>query len=162
MEELRVSIQAGKFTAPVQWGGAGPPLLFLHGAAGPMTGAPFLEKLAEDFAVYAPTHPGFGCAEGIEQLDGILDLALYYLDFVDELRIESPHLVGHSLGGMLAAEMAALAPYRFARLVLVGPAGLWLDEAPIPDFFTMSPEEVLRLALHDPEGPVGGRRCSLR
>jgi pimeloyl-ACP methyl ester carboxylesterase len=56
---------------------------------------------------------------------------------------------------MLAAEIAALAPRQLDRLVLICPAGLWLDSVPIPDFFTFSPEQLVRSALHDPKGPVG-------
>ena len=155
MQELRVSIRNGKFTTSMQWGGSGAPLLFLHGAGGPMIGAPFLDELAKHFTVYAPAHPGFGAGEGIEHLDDIIDFALYYLDFLDELQIDNPHIVGHSMGGMLAAEIAALAPYQLNRLVLVSPAGLWLDEKPIPDFFTFNPQQMVKAALHDPEGPLG-------
>ncbi len=155
MQQARVSIRNGKFTTSMQWGGSGAPLLFLHGAGGPMIGAPFLDELAKYFTVYAPAHPGFGPGEGIEHLDDIIDFALYYFDFLDELQIDNPHIVGHSMGGMLAAEIAALAPYRSARLVLVGAAGLWLDETPIPDFFTFNPQQLVKAALHDPEGPLG-------
>ncbi len=155
MQELRVSIRNGKFITAMQWGGSGAPLLFLHGAGGPMIGAPFLDELAKHFTVYAPAHPGFGAGEGIEHLDDIIDFALYYLDFLDELQIDNPHIVGHSMGGMLAAEIAALAPYQLKRLVLVSPAGLWLDEKPIPDFFTFTPQQMVKAALHDPEGPLG-------
>jgi pimeloyl-ACP methyl ester carboxylesterase len=120
-----------------------------------MIGAPFLDELAKHFTVYAPAHPGFGPGEGVEHIDDILDFALYYLDFLDELQIENPHIVGHSLGGMLAAEITALAPYRINRLVLVGAAGLWLDETPIPDFFTFNPQQLVNAVLHDPQGPIG-------
>lgn len=155
MQELKVSIRNGKFTTSMQWGGSGEPLLFLHGAGGPMVGAPFLDELAKHFTVYAPAHPGFGAGQGVDHLDDIIDFALYYHDFLDELQIENPHIVGHSMGGMLAAEMTALSPYRVNRLVLVCPAGLWLDEAPIPDFFTFNPKQLFQVALHDPEGPLG-------
>jgi len=155
MQQSRVSIRNGKFTTTMQWGGSGAPLLFLHGAGGPMVGAPFLDELAKHFTVYAPAHPGFGPGEGLEHLDDIIDFALYYHDFLDELQIENPHIVGHSLGGMLAAEITALAPYRMNKLVLVGPAGLWLDETPIPDFFTFNPKQLVEHLLHDPAGPLG-------
>jgi len=120
-----------------------------------MIGAPFLDELARNFTVYAPAHPGFGPGEGLEHIDDVIDFALYYHDFLDELQIETPHVVGHSLGGMLAAEITALAPYRVNRLVLVGPAGLWIDENPIPDFFTFSSQQIVEVALHDPKGPLG-------
>lgn len=155
MQQSRVSIRNGKFSTVMQWGGNGEPLLFLHGAGGPMVGAPFLDELAKRFTVYAPAHPGFGPGEGIEHLDDVIDFALYYHDFLDELQIENPHIVGHSLGGMLAAEMTALAPYRVNRLVLVGSAGLWLEDTPIPDFFTFTPQQLVDAVLHDPKGPLG-------
>jgi pimeloyl-ACP methyl ester carboxylesterase len=155
MQQSRVSIRNGKFSTVIQWGGSGEPLLFLHGAGGPMIGAPFLDELARNFTVYAPAHPGFGPGEGLEHIDDVIDFALYYHDFLDELQIETPHVVGHSLGGMLAAEITALAPYRVNRLVLVGPAGLWIDENPIPDFFTFSSQQIVEVALHDPKGPLG-------
>jgi pimeloyl-ACP methyl ester carboxylesterase len=155
MQQSRVSIRNGKFSTVMQWGGNGEPLLFLHGAGGPMVGAPFLDELAKRFTVYAPAHPGFGPGEGIEHLDDVIDFALYYHDFLDELQIENPHIVGHSLGGMLAAEMTALAPYRVNRLVLVGSAGLWLEDAPIPDFFTFTPQQLVDAVLHDPKGLLG-------
>ena len=155
MQQSRVSIRNGKFTTTMQWGGSGAPLLFLHGGGGPMVGAPFLDELAKHFTVYAPAHPGFGPGEGLEHLDDVIDFAIYYHDFLDELQIENPHVVGHSLGGMLAAEVTALAPYRINKLVLVSPAGLWFDETPIPDFFTFSPKQLVEHALHDPLGPVG-------
>ena len=108
----------------MQWGGSGAPLLFLHGAGGPMIGAPFLDELAKHFTVYAPAHPGFGAGEGIEHLDDIIDFALYYLDFLDELQIDNPHIVGHSMGGMLAARFALLYPDATERLVLYNQIGL--------------------------------------
>lgn len=154
MHQSRVSIRNGKFATVMQWGGSGDPLVFLHGAAGPMVGAPFLDELAKHFTVYAPAHPGFPPGTGIEHLDDVIDLALYYHDFLDEMGIVRPHLVGHSLGGMLAAEIAALAPDRVDKLVLVGPAGFWLDAHPIPDFFAMKPKQLFELALHDGTGPL--------
>jgi pimeloyl-ACP methyl ester carboxylesterase len=155
MEDVRVAVRGGKFSTTMRLGGDGPPLVFLHGPSGPVGDAPFLEDLARRFTVYAPAHPGFGSGEGVEHLDDVLDFSLYYLDFLAELGITRPHLVGHSLGGMIAAEIAALAPREFSRLVLVCPSGLWIDAVPIPDFFTFSPEQLVRSALHDPRGPVG-------
>jgi pimeloyl-ACP methyl ester carboxylesterase len=155
MEAVAVSIRNGRFTTTMQRDGRGAPLLFLHGAGGPMAGAPFLDDLAKHFTVYAPAHPGFGPGQGVEHLDDILDFALYYLDFLEEIGVDKPHIVGHSLGGMLAAELAALAPRQLDRLVLICPAGLWIDSVPIPDFFTFSPEQLVRSALHEPRGPVG-------
>ena len=80
-------------------GGQGPPLVFLHGAAGGGMWLPFLEGLARRFSVYAPAHPGFGRSEDPEWLDAIDDLVHFYLDFLDDLGSSKVHLVGLSLGG---------------------------------------------------------------
>ncbi len=145
-----LSVRDAMFQAHVTQRGAGEPLLFLHGAGGLHEGE-YLDLLGQRFTVYAPWHPGFGPSEGIEHIDDIIDLALYYHDLMDELGLESAHVVGHSLGGMLAAELAALCPHRVRRLVLANPVGLWRDDAPVLDFFVLSPEQLAPYILHDPE-----------
>src|SRR5581483_10015488 len=114
--------------------GAGDPLVFLHGGAGLPEWPSWLDTLAERFLVLAPQHPGFGESTGLEHLDGFLDLTLYYLDLFDALDLRRPVLIGHSFGGNIAAEIAAINPERVERLVLIAPTGLWQDEDPIPDF----------------------------
>ena len=150
MESRTVSVRNGLFSAHVLQGGSGEPLLFLHGAGGLHEGQ-YLDQLAERFTVYAPSHPGFGASEGLEHIDDVIDLALYYHDFMDELGIESAHLVGHSMGGMLAAELAALCSHRVRRLVLANPVGLWRDDDPVLDFFVLGPDQLLPYIVHDPE-----------
>jgi len=86
-----------------------------------------------------------------ELLEDMLDFTLHGWDVVDALQLERPVLVGHSLGGMIAAEMAALAPATIERLVLVDPFGVWLDEAPIPDLFALLPFEFGDYLFHNPE-----------
>jgi pimeloyl-ACP methyl ester carboxylesterase len=82
----------------------------------------------------------------------MLDFALHGWDVVLALGLkdERPVLVGHSLGGMIAAEMACLAPDALATLVLVDPFGLWLDDEPIPDIFSFLPFEFGDYLFHDP------------
>ena len=81
----------------------------------------------------------------------MLDFALHGADVVDALGLERPHLYGHSFGGMIAAEMAALAPRALRqRSALVAPVGLWLDEHPIPDIYAMLPFDFPALLFHDP------------
>ena len=150
MEARTISVRNGLFTAYVLQGGAGDPLLFLHGAGGLRDGQ-YLEQLARRFTVYAPSHPGFGASEGLEHIDDVIDLALYYHDFMDELGLESAHVVGHSMGGMLAAELAALCSHRVRRLVLTNPVGLWRDDDPVLDFFVLPPEQLMPYIVHDPE-----------
>jgi len=150
MERRKVLIRNGLFQTELLQAGSGEPLLFLHGAGGLHEGK-YLDQLAERFTVYAPSHPGFGASEGLEHIDDVIDLALYYHDFMDELGIESAHLVGHSMGGMLAAEIAALCSHRVRRLVLANPVGLWRDDAPVLDFFVLGPDQLLPYIVHDPE-----------
>ncbi len=122
-------------TIPVRSAGQGEPLVFLHGLVGLLDDEPFLDALAERYAISAPVWPGFAEQEGEDRIEDMLDFALHGLDVVDALGIERARLVGHSFGGMIAAEMACLEVGRFERLGLVAPFGLWVDEAPIADAF---------------------------
>jgi pimeloyl-ACP methyl ester carboxylesterase len=131
-------------------GGSGAPLVFLHGAGGLLADNPFLDALAQRHHVFAPEWPGYGESTGDELLEDMLDFALHGWDLVDALGLRRPHLIGHSMGGMIAAEMACLAPRDLSKLVLVGPAGLWLDERPIPDIFAMLPHEIAEALFVDP------------
>src|SRR5581483_2298646 len=90
--------------------GQGAPLLYLHGAGGLLPQEPLLEKLAETYHVYAPVWPGYGAEPGEDLIEDMLDFALHGWDVADALGLERPHLVGHSMGGMIAAEMAVLSP----------------------------------------------------
>lgn len=131
--------------------GSGAPLVFLHGAGGFLGREDFLDKLAESFHVIAPELPGFGESTGDDLLEDMQDFALHGWDVIETLGVVKPHLVGHSMGGMIAAEMAALAPNDVAKLVLVGSAGLWIPEHPIPDLYAMLPHEYPRVLCHDQE-----------
>jgi len=139
--------------APVRYleGGSGEPLVFLHGAGGMTAGDPILAALAERFRVFAPFLPGYGETEECGELRDMLDFTLHTADVVEALGLRDPILVGHSMGGMIAAEMAALAPNDVSRLALIAPAGLWLDDHPIPDMFTLLPYELPAYLFHDPE-----------
>jgi pimeloyl-ACP methyl ester carboxylesterase len=130
--------------------GKGTPLLFLHGAGGLFPENPFLDQLAERYHVYAPEMPGYGESSGEELLDDMLDFALHGWDVVQALGLQRPHLVGHSMGGMIAAEMACIAPNDLSSLVLVNAAGLWIPEHPLPDLFALVPFEFAQLLFHDP------------
>jgi pimeloyl-ACP methyl ester carboxylesterase len=139
---------------PVRYyeGGNGQPLVFLHGAGGLTGEDPFPHALAEKYHVYAPLLPGYGDSEECGELRDMLDITLHTLDVVDALGLKDPILAGHSMGGMIAAEMAALDNHRFSRLALIAPAGLWLDDHPIPDIFSLVPYEYPPLLFHDVEG----------
>ena len=108
-----------------------------------------MPRLAERYRVFAPELPGYGESRGEELLDDMLDFTLHGWDVVAALGIRQPHLVGHSMGGMIAAEMAAIAPHDLGRLVLAGAAGLWIEEHPIPDIFALLPGQLVELLFQD-------------
>jgi pimeloyl-ACP methyl ester carboxylesterase len=154
VEEKTIAVRGGMFQTRLRTDGEGSPLLFLHDAGGLRGWDTFLAELAKRFTVYAPAHPGFETSTGIEHIDDMLDLVVYYNDFLDAVGLESAHVVGHSLGGMLGAELAALSPHRVRRLVLANAAGLWLDDHPVADFFAMTPEQLAVVLWHDPNSDV--------
>lgn len=138
---------------PVRYyeGGQGRPLVFLHGAGGVEADLGFLNSLASRFHVYAPLVPGYGDSEECPELRDMLDFTLHTWDVVDGLGIKNPVLVGFSMGGMIASEMAALAPHDVSQLALIAPAGLWLDDYPIPDIFAMMPYDLPKYLFYDEE-----------
>jgi len=149
MELKTVQTQA----VPVSYfeAGSGAPLVFLHGAGGVTAADPFLAKLATRYRVHAPLLPGYGDSEEAPSIRDMLDVTLHGFDVIEALGLARPILVGHSLGGMIAAEMAAIAPNEVNRLVLIASAGLWLDTHPVPDIFTLLPREFPNLLFHDAE-----------
>jgi pimeloyl-ACP methyl ester carboxylesterase len=126
-----------------------PPLVYLHSAGGHLGGEPMLERLASRYRVYAPVWPGYGPEPGEELLEDMLDFALHGADVVAALGLERPHLVGHSMGGMIAAEMAAVGPGAYRRVALIAPMGLWLDDHPIVDIFSLLPFEFPEYLFED-------------
>jgi pimeloyl-ACP methyl ester carboxylesterase len=132
-------------------GGSGPTLMFLHGAGGMTPEDPLLAALAANHHVFAPYLPGYGETEDCPELRDMLDYTLLGWDLVKALGLSDPILVGHSMGGMIAAEMAAIAPNDVTRLGLIAPAGLWLPEHPTPDLFILMPYEMPAYLFHDPE-----------
>lgn len=154
MNERIVSVRDGLFSIQVAEAGTGQPVLYLHGELPPPAWHPWMEDLASGYRLVAPQHPGFGRSTGLEHLDDILDLAIYYLDFLETLDLDPIDLIGDSFGGMLAAEIAALAPDHVRRLVLVAPHGLWLDDTPTLDIFGVSAVELHQIAWADPEGTI--------
>lgn len=132
-------------------GSGEPPLVFLHGAGGHTGWMAFLEELSTRFQVFAPEHPGFGQSDDPSWLDEIADLAYFHLDLLQALGLERVHLMGTSLGGWVAAEMAVRSTARLKSLTLVGAVGITADGEPIPDIFRMPVGENLRRFYADPE-----------
>jgi pimeloyl-ACP methyl ester carboxylesterase len=130
-------------------GGAGAPMLFLHGAGGASEWAPYMDRLAERFDLVVPSHPGYGRSDTPPWLDDIHDLAFFYLDFMAQLGLEGVHLAGNSLGGWLAAEIAVRSTARLKTLTLVSPGGLHIKGVQKGDIFLWSNEQRVRNTFFD-------------
>jgi pimeloyl-ACP methyl ester carboxylesterase len=131
--------------------GQGAPLVYLHGANGLPPWSTFFERLAERYDVLMPEHPGFGLSDNPPWLRNISDLAMYYLDFLDGLGAPKVHLVGHSLGGWVAAELAVRNATQLQSLSLLAPGGVRVKGIISGDNFIWSPEETARNLFHDPK-----------
>jgi pimeloyl-ACP methyl ester carboxylesterase len=133
--------------------GQGAPLLYLHGGGGIAPDLGFLDLLAKTRRVIAPSHPGFGKSSLPAWLDSVDDIAHIYLELMDHLDLTRMDIVGFSIGGWIAAEIATKVPERLNRLVLIGPVGVKTgtpDKLDIPDVFAMPREKLDRLRFHDP------------
>jgi len=139
----------------VKTAGSGPPVVFLHGAYG-LQWDPFLDNLSQSHTVYAPEHPGTtpGAPDALKPLDNLWDLVLYYYELFDELGLDSPAVIGHSFGGMVAAEIAATNPERVSKLILIDPIGLWRDDQPIRNWMTTSFGDLPKYLFADQNLPL--------
>ena len=132
----------------------GIPILYLHEGRGFRPDSRFAGLLAERHRLVAPSHPGFGRSSLPDWLDSIDDISYFYLELADRLGLERAALIGASIGGWIAAEIAAKTPPWLDRLVLVAPCGVKIgppDRLDIPDMFAMPQEKLHRLLHHDPE-----------
>jgi pimeloyl-ACP methyl ester carboxylesterase len=125
-------------------------LVFLHSGSGMTSSDPVVEALAEHYNVIAPLHPGFEDPDELEELRDVHDLALYHDELFEALGLDDVNVIGHSFGGMVAAELAAHYPKRVKKLVLVAPVGLWNDDYPMVDMFTAFPFGIQELLWGDP------------
>jgi len=133
--------------------GQGRPILLLHGEDGLDPHVPFLELLADAGHIIAPSHPGFGHSPEVDWIDTVDDLSYLYLDFLAAQKLQDVIVIGLSLGGWIAAEMAVKSTERLAKMILVAPVGIKVggrETRDIPDIFALSPNEVARLTYHDP------------
>lgn len=143
-------IEVGGLRVAYRRQGEGPPTLYLHGAGLTRMWLPLHARLAESLDVIAPEHPGYGETEMPEWLDGFDDLVIHYDSLLEALELERVHVVGYSLGGWLAAELAVFYPQRLESLTLITPAGLRIPGKPIADLFAMDPEKLFTTIFNDP------------
>jgi pimeloyl-ACP methyl ester carboxylesterase/mannose-6-phosphate isomerase-like protein (cupin superfamily) len=133
--------------------GEGRPFLLLHGGAGSQSVDGFAELLstAEPARVLTPLHPGFGGTPRPEGLDSMPGLAKLYVQLIDDLGLTGVTVIGNSIGGWIAAEIAVLGSPRVSDVILVDAGGLQIDEHPIVDFFSLSMDQVADLSYFRPD-----------
>jgi pimeloyl-ACP methyl ester carboxylesterase len=132
---------------------SGSAVLLLHGGAGPRSVAGLSAALSEHVYVVTPTHPGFENTPRVAWLDSVADLADAYLDLIEELELETVMVIGNSLGGWIAAEMALRdIKGRVKSIVLINATGIRPDaDGQIVDVRTLQPTAITRLSFHNPD-----------
>jgi pimeloyl-ACP methyl ester carboxylesterase len=145
-----VTVWEPPITASVLEAGSGAEVVYLHAGGGVAEGDPLVDALARHFHVIAPLHPGFVDPDDVGEIRDVHDLALYHDELFDALGLYGVPVIGHSFGGMVAAELAAHVPARVSKLVLAAPVGLWNDDYPMADMFTAFPFEINELMWADP------------
>lgn len=150
MENTEQRVDVDGTSLRFQQGGTGSPVLFLHGAAGFQGWTPFFEKLGARHRVMAPEHPGFGLSDGQEWADSIDRLADFYVKFLSRGDHGPVHLIGSSLGGWLASEIAIRDQSLLRSLVLIAPAGFPSPDIPLPDMLSWSYEQLMRNVFANP------------
>lgn len=158
--ELEVD-QIGTVPVRVDERGHGRPVLLLHGGAGPQSVSSFAGLLATraGVRVLVPTHPGFGGTGRPAALDSARGLAASYAALIEQLDLGDLGVVGNSVGGWVAAELAALvctdpsgrAQARWRDLTLVGAVGLDVPGHEPADFFALTMDEVADLSYFEPD-----------
>jgi len=147
------TINSGLVEVSVDEQGQGQPFLLLHGGGGPNTVASFARTFAAAKAarIITPTHPGFEGTNRPDVLTSIAQLATLYVRLVDQLDLDDVTLIGNSIGGWIAAEMALLESPRVSGTVLVDAVGIDVPGHPIADFFSLSMDQVMTLSFHNPD-----------
>ena len=132
--------------------GDGRSCLVLHGGAGPQSVTAFAQLLAEKGRnrVLVPTHPGFDGTSRPKGLDSVAGLAALYRSLLDDLGLEDVTVIGNSVGGWIAAELALLGSSRVGRMVLLDAVGVAVQGHPVADVSGLSLPEIQALSFHDP------------
>lgn len=145
-------VEAGGIRTQLRKGGRGDPLLILHSELGVPGWIEAYEQLAQHYTVYVPSLPGFGESENAEWIASVRDLAAWVTWFARDLRLPEPmNVVGFSMGGWVAAEIATVNASIFKKMVLVGAAGLKPEEGQTWDYFVNSGKQAFERAFHDPD-----------
>ena len=145
------SVQVGGNQVHMLTGGSGDPLVLFHGAGGNSGWLRYVQTLADRYTVHIPTHPGYHQSERPEWLETIADMASFYTWFLEEQGLEGARAIGFSMGGWIAAEVAASCRHAFSKLMLVDAVGIKPQQGEIADIFIISPAQVTELLFHDPK-----------
>jgi pimeloyl-ACP methyl ester carboxylesterase len=129
--------------------GTGSPLLVLHHDTGGAGWIPLYDRLAQQFTVYVPSHPGYDRSERPDWMRSVRDVAVVYQCAIRQLGLDSPALVGLGFGGWIAAEMATMSPGRLGRLVLVGAMGIHPPAGEIFDQALVNTQAYIKTGLQD-------------
>jgi pimeloyl-ACP methyl ester carboxylesterase len=130
-------------------GGTGRPLVALHSVEGNLGWLRFYDDLARKFTVFVPTHPGFAGSDRPDWLEGFLDLSRFYLWILQALELDKATLLGHFVGGWLAAEIAVMSPQLVERMVLVDAAGVRPKNGELTDIFLHGTDGARKLSFFD-------------
>jgi pimeloyl-ACP methyl ester carboxylesterase len=132
--------------------GTGHPFLLLHGGGGPATVTPWADQLAkaEPAHVFTPVHPGFLGTPRPDGLHSPRGLATVYVSLLEELDLRDVTVVGNSIGGWIAAEMAVRGSDRVSSYALVDAVGIEVAGHPVADFFSLTPGEVTQRSFYEP------------
>jgi pimeloyl-ACP methyl ester carboxylesterase len=130
--------------------GEGRPVLLLHGGGGPPSMGALPSALSESFEVIAPVHPGFAGTPRPGWFIGIDDIALTYLQLLEQRDVSDVLVVGSSIGGWIASEMSVREHQRISGTVLLDAVGINVEGIELADFFSRTPQELIRYAFHDP------------
>src|ERR1700694_313545 len=130
--------------------GTGKPVLILHGGGGPFTVAGIAGHLAETMHTILPTHPGWNGTPRPAWFSGIDDLALAYLQYLDDNDLRDVLVIGSSMGGWIGSEMAVRdSAGLITGLILIDAVGINVEAHPIRDFFALDARGVAKYAWHD-------------
>lgn len=141
---------ADGLTVRIDERGSGRPVLILHGGGGPQTVIGLAVALSANAHVLVPTHPGFAGEPRPAWFDSIDDLAITYLDLLEQLDLHDVIVIGSSVGGWIASEMAVRDTTRLSSLVLVDATGIQVAGHEIVDVYSLTPDELSALSFHNP------------
>ena len=140
----------GKVELAVDERGSGPTYLLLHGGGGPFTVAGFAQLLSAHGRVVTPTHPGFGGTTRPQTLATMRDVAKVYAALLEVLEARDVVVIGNSMGGWIASELALLSPARLSRLIIVNGVGIEVEGHPVANVAGLTPPQLAQLSFHDP------------